>query len=660
MRTAERRRGASREDSTCAALRIALGGGTGPRHGLHRHRRGGRPTTTPSRRAATCSESPGRGRRPGPRRRGRARAARRRQPAPRGLRTAAAQAAEAFNGARYEAAAGPQAAGAAPSGTATSPATTWSASGRSYSDAIVSSYEMGPSLSALSAIAKSDGIGDRRRPRHHHVERREGARQASTTVPRRRHAGRRRRRPRPRRPGRGRRGRAAARPSRPRRRAARRRRRRGRGPDHRGRQDRADRASSPSSQDISVALAQQRQSALEEQARAAPRSAARQQALREQRRQQAARGRAGSGPAGRRGTRARAGARRPPRRPRPHPAPAPAPARRPRPTPAPAPGPTPAPAAAPAPAPAGGAAGRDRLRQRPARRALRLGRRRPDAWDCSGLTMGAWAAGGQLAAALLGRAVRAVHPDLARAAAARATWCSGARAAARRRSTTSRSTSATAIIARAAHRPPGRRGVHVLLDPAELLRPALTRRCGPIAGLSGAAVGSVSHADRDRATVADPSPAAPTPGRRRRAVERLGYRSRVDVAALTALLDGRYAEVRDLVRTNLAEHAAILERGRDAVPRRTSASGSATSCVEMAGHRPDRHGLPRGVRRRRRHRRLGRGVRDARLRRPVGAGQGRRAVRPVRRRDPPARHQARTTTPTSPTWSPAGCSAASR
>jgi acyl-CoA oxidase len=33
----------------------------------------------------------------------------------------------------------------------------------------------------------------------------------------------------------------------------------------------------------------------------------------------------------------------------------------------------------------------------------------------------------------------------------------------------------------------------------------------------------------------------------------------IDVAALTALLDGRYAEIRDLVRTNLAEHASVLE-----------------------------------------------------------------------------------------------------
>ena len=33
----------------------------------------------------------------------------------------------------------------------------------------------------------------------------------------------------------------------------------------------------------------------------------------------------------------------------------------------------------------------------------------------------------------------------------------------------------------------------------------------------------------------------------------------IDVAALTALLDGEYADVRKLVRDNLAEHASILE-----------------------------------------------------------------------------------------------------
>ena len=42
--------------------------------------------------------------------------------------------------------------------------------------------------------------------------------------------------------------------------------------------------------------------------------------------------------------------------------------------------------------------------------------------------------------------------------------------------------------------------------------------------------------------------------------ESAGYvQPAVDVAALTALLDGRYAEVRQLVRTNLVEYASILE-----------------------------------------------------------------------------------------------------
>ena len=39
----------------------------------------------------------------------------------------------------------------------------------------------------------------------------------------------------------------------------------------------------------------------------------------------------------------------------------------------------------------------------------------------------------------------------------------------------------------------------------------------------------------------------------------LGMADRIDVPALTTLLDGRYREVRDLVRGNLAEHASILD-----------------------------------------------------------------------------------------------------
>ena len=34
---------------------------------------------------------------------------------------------------------------------------------------------------------------------------------------------------------------------------------------------------------------------------------------------------------------------------------------------------------------------------------------------------------------------------------------------------------------------------------------------------------------------------------------------KIDVPALTALLDGRHAEVRNLVRTNLAEYSSVLE-----------------------------------------------------------------------------------------------------
>ena len=46
----------------------------------------------------------------------------------------------------------------------------------------------------------------------------------------------------------------------------------------------------------------------------------------------------------------------------------------------------------------------------------------------------------------------------------------------------------------------------------------------------------------------------------------------LDVPALTALLDGRYAEVRDLVRDNLAEHASILDDAEE-MSRTTSVSG---------------------------------------------------------------------------------------
>ena len=114
----------------------------------------------------------------------------------------------------------------------------------------------------------------------------------------------------------------------------------------------------------------------------------------------------------------------------------------------------------------------------------------------------------------------------------------------------------------------------------------------------------------------------------------------VDVAAMTALLDGRYAEVRAPRAHQPGRHtptsstdaetldtAAFRERVRDVV-------------VEMAATGQTGMGFPDGVRRGRRHRRLDRGLRDPRPRRPQRAGQGRRPVRALRRRDPPARHRA--------------------
>ena len=48
----------------------------------------------------------------------------------------------------------------------------------------------------------------------------------------------------------------------------------------------------------------------------------------------------------------------------------------------------------------------------------------------------------------------------------------------------------------------------------------------------------------------------------------LGMADRIDVPALTTLLDGRYREVRDLVRENLAEHASILDDAVEMSQRR--------------------------------------------------------------------------------------------
>src|SRR5687768_2994103 len=65
----------------------------------------------------------------------------------------------------------------------------------------------------------------------------------------------------------------------------------------------------------------------------------------------------------------------------------------------------------------------------------------------------------------------------------------------------------------------------------------------------------------------------------------------VDVPALTLLLDGRYAEVRGLVRANLAEHADILEQAetlsRDAFRERVK-----DVVVEMASTGQTGMGFP--------------------------------------------------------------------
>jgi acyl-CoA oxidase len=66
----------------------------------------------------------------------------------------------------------------------------------------------------------------------------------------------------------------------------------------------------------------------------------------------------------------------------------------------------------------------------------------------------------------------------------------------------------------------------------------------------------------DTTAPADEQPGEDSPQRDAEAPlpEAAGYvQPQVDVAALTALLDGRYAEVRQLVRTNLVEYASILE-----------------------------------------------------------------------------------------------------
>ena len=119
-----------------------------------------------------------------------------------------------------------------------------------------------------------------------------------------------------------------------------------------------------------------------------------------------------------------------------------------------------------------------------------------------------------------------------------------------------------------------------------------------------------------------------------------GYRQPVvDVAALTALLDGTYAEVRDLVRATSSSTPQILatqetltrddfrERVKDVVVEMAATGQTGMGFPEEYGGGGD----------------IGASIaafETLALRRPVGAGEGGRAVRPVRRRDPAARHEA--------------------
>jgi len=66
----------------------------------------------------------------------------------------------------------------------------------------------------------------------------------------------------------------------------------------------------------------------------------------------------------------------------------------------------------------------------------------------------------------------------------------------------------------------------------------------------------------------------------------------LDVPALTAVLDGRYAQVRDLVRENLAEHASILDDAGLVAPTNGTAFDADSALAVARGLDPD---APRGL-----------------------------------------------------------------
>ncbi|MEZ5093216.1 NlpC/P60 family protein [Nocardioides sp.] len=126
-------------------------------------------------------------------------------------------------------------------------------------------------------------------------------------------------------------------------------------------------------QGISVALAEQRQKALEEAAAEAAAAAAAQEAADQPDT-----------------TGGAAGTDQPAADPQPDPSPSPDPSPDPQPAPTPDPQPAPAP-----PAPSGGASAAIAFARAQLGEPYRWGAAGPDAWDCSGLTMGAWRAGGK-------------------------------------------------------------------------------------------------------------------------------------------------------------------------------------------------------------------------------------------------------------------------
>ena len=208
-------------------------------------------------------------------------------------------------------------------------------------------------------------------------------------------------------------------------------------------------------QHISVALATRRQAALERAAAEAAAEAAREEA--EAQAQQAAaqeqsvvQAAAQGSPSGSGSDSGAQGSPSGPTSPQPSPEPEPQPAPAPEPSPSRPrsrprsrpPSPRRLPRRRPLPGPGRRRRGRDRLRPRPDRRALRVGAAGPSSWDCSGAHDGRLEPRREVAAALLRGAVRSIHP-VRRRAAGPATSASGAPRRARRRSTTSRSTPGT-------------------------------------------------------------------------------------------------------------------------------------------------------------------------------------------------------------------------